>query len=156
VKDKNIEKCETELRELGAALRLYEEENSRLAEERDHWSRLAKEWEGHCASLPEQEDRTPDIRYYQSRLREVQAELNLAKSGYSPKDLDSVKWEEQLKTANKRYQATLRRCEAVEREKAELELKVQQLIVEKKKYAEKWQRYVTTQSFHPSKRRRQA
>lgn len=141
VKDKNIEKCEAELRELGAALRLYEEENSRLAEERDHWSRLAKEWEGHCASLPEQEDRMPDIRYYQSRLRDAQTELNLARGGTSPKDVDSMKLEEQLKAANKRYQATLRRSEIAEREKADLELKMHQLLLEKKKYAEKWQRY---------------
>lgn len=82
----------------------------------------------------------PDIRYYQSRLKEAQTELNNARGGTSPKDVDSMKLEEQLKAANKRYQATLRRCEAAEREKTDLELKVSQLLLEKKKYAEKWQR----------------
>ena len=67
MKDKNIEQCESELKELGAALRLYEEENSRLAEERDHWAEVAHSLE----SRPRQdtEEKLAEVRYYQVRLR---------------------------------------------------------------------------------------
>lgn len=121
------------MRELGAALRLYEEENSRLAEERDHWSRLAKEWEGHCASLPDIDDYKPELVYYQTKIREMKSQLDVSKGDISEK------LEEQVKSANKRYQIVLKKCEMLEKDKIELEAKVLQLGIEKKKYAEKWQ-----------------
>ena len=82
---------------------------------------------------------------------EIQHEMENALEEY---EVNTKRWEEQLKTTNRKFQELQRKCTTLESENSNLEAKVTKLEQEKCKLSEKWIKLSTKNRTHDKVRQR--
>lgn len=173
LKDKIIKEYESELSELGDALRSYEKSQDQLIKERDYWKSLTSPESDFNSSsdtselrekfreidkdrIRAQEDAEHYKLKYENLLEELQhlREKSLVadnlkcqqaalKGEFGDIEYQLMKKNEQVKSSNQRYIVLQRKLETVRDERKDLEEKNKVLQSERKNLTEKWQNLVS-------------